>query len=469
MGRRRAKHLDFVILDLAVLEIAYCVSCYIRHGFFSGEVLEIYYKLWLLLLLIHIGVGFLFESYQDILTRGYLKELESVCKHMLIVHGILITCLFTMQVSSIYSRQIIMTTMFFGILFIYLERIAWKHYLSNRYGKVEHSRTILLVTDTKEVENLLHYLKLDQASIKNYQIVGMSIVDEVLTGKQFDGIEVKAGLSDLMEYAKGNVIDEVILDISCDSKLQLKLAQQFLELGITVHIYMGRIYEELPNRSMEKIGQLNVLTSCSSVVSDRQLVLKRLMDIVGGIIGLILACVIGVVIGPLIYIKSPGPILFSQIRVGKNGRKFRMYKFRSMYPDAEERKKELGEQNEMKGQMFKIENDPRIIKGIGTFIRKTSLDEFPQFFNVLIGEMSLVGTRPPTVDEYERYELHHKKRISIRPGITGLWQISGRNDITSFEEVVSLDSQYIDHFNLELDIKILVNTIQQVLIGNGAK
>lgn len=198
------------------------------------------------------------------------------------------------------------------------------------------------------------------------------------------------------------------------------------------------------------------------------MLLKRLTDIAGSIVGLVITGVVGIFIGPVIYFESPGPIVFSQIRVGKGGRKFRLYKFRSMYMDAEERKKELMTQNEMKGLMFKIKDDPRIIKGIGHFIRKTSLDEFPQFWNVLKGDMSLVGTRPPTVDEYEKYEAHHRRRLSMKPGITGLWQISGRNDIMDFEEVVKLDVEYIEHYSLELDIKILVKTVLSVLKRDGA-
>ena len=136
-----------------------------------------------------------------------------------------------------------------------------------------------------------------------------------------------------------------------------------------------------------------------------------------------------------IRLDSPGPIFFAQTRIGKNGRRFKIYKFRSMYIDAEERKKELASQNEMQGLMFKMENDPRITK-VGKFIRKTSIDELPQFFNIVKGDMSLVGTRPPTEDEFEQYNSHYKRRISMTPGLTGLWQISGRSDIVDFDEVV---------------------------------
>ena len=139
-----------------------------------------------------------------------------------------------------------------------------------------------------------------------------------------------------------------------------------------------------------------------------------------------------------------------------------------MYVDAEERKKELMEKNEMDGLMFKMTEDPRITK-VGKFIRKTSIDELPQFFNVLKGDMSLIGTRPPTIDEFEQYQSHHKRRLSIKPGITGMWQVSGRSDIQDFEEIVRLDCEYIDNWSPALDIKILFKTVKVVLMGSGAK
>ena len=198
------------------------------------------------------------------------------------------------------------------------------------------------------------------------------------------------------------------------------------------------------------------------------LLVKRLMDIAGGLVGCIFTGIIFLFVAPMIYISSPGPIFFSQIRVGKNGKKFKMYKFRSMYMDAEERKKELMAQNQMDGLMFKMKDDPRITK-VGKFIRKTSIDEFPQFFNVLKGDMSLVGTRPPTLDEFMQYEEHHKRRLSLKPGITGMWQVSGRSEIQNFEDVVKLDLEYIDNWSIWLDIKILLQTVLVVLMHRGAE
>lgn len=204
------------------------------------------------------------------------------------------------------------------------------------------------------------------------------------------------------------------------------------------------------------------------------------MDIVGGLVGCLFTLIIMIFVGPAIYIASPGPIFFSQERVGRNGRKFKMYKFRSMYMDAEERKNELMAQNKIgDGMMFKMDFDPRIIgnkvlpngkkkTGIGQFIRKTSLDEFPQFFNILVGDMSLVGTRPPTLDEWEKYEPHHRARMSFRPGLTGLWQVSGRSNITDFEEVVKLDTKYISEWSVKNDLRIIFKTVVSIMQSDGA-
>ena len=191
------------------------------------------------------------------------------------------------------------------------------------------------------------------------------------------------------------------------------------------------------------------------------------MDIIISIPGIIVTGILYIILGPIIYHQSPGPIFFKQERVGKNGRKFKIYKFRSMYMDAEERKKELMEQNKMQGLMFKMDDDPRITP-IGKFIRKTSLDEFPQFINIFKGDMSLVGTRPPTVDEFEHYDAHHKSRLAIKPGLTGLWQVSGRSDITDFEEVVRLDNEYIRNFSISYDLKIILKTVGVVFKREGS-
>jgi exopolysaccharide biosynthesis polyprenyl glycosylphosphotransferase len=265
-----------------------------------------------------------------------------------------------------------------------------------------------------------------------------------------------------------HVVDEAYVSVGSGTA-QNDIVDYLLELGVAVHICLMINTERLPNRMMERIGGHTVMTTSNQTASVIQLWVKRLMDILGALIGLVITGVLYLFLAPQIKKADPGPVFFAQERVGKNGRVFKLYKFRSMYQDAEQRKNDLLENNEMDGLMFKLEDDPRILPGVGEFIRKTSLDEFPQFYNVLLGDMSLVGTRPPTVDEFRHYAPHHKMRLSFNPGITGLWQVSGRNNITDFEEVVRLDNEYIKTWSIWLDIRILCKTILVVLTRDGAK
>lgn len=265
-------------------------------------------------------------------------------------------------------------------------------------------------------------------------------------------------------------MDEALFSIPTELPLPDKMIKNFGIMGITIHIKLARVADDSSNQIVEKLEGYTVLSTSINMVSAGQLIFKRTMDICGGLVGMLLTGIIFIFVAPIIYIKSPGPIFFKQVRIGKNGKKFNIYKFRSMYMDAEERKKELMAQNDIKdGMMFKMDNDPRIIKGIGNFIRDYSLDEFPQFWNVLIGDMSLVGTRPPTVDEWEKYEMHHRSRLAFKPGLTGMWQVSGRSNITDFEEVVRLDTEYIKKWSPGLDIMILFKTVAVVLGKVGSK
>ena len=276
-------------------------------------------------------------------------------------------------------------------------------------------------------------------------------------------------------------MDEVFINIPESEPYPAELLDKFIEMGVVVHMKLAKSQNLLGKKQfVEHLGTYTVLTTSINSVSRRQISLKRMMDIAGGLAGCIITGILCIFVGPAIYIQSPGPIFFKQTRVGKNGKMFQMYKFRSMYMDAEERKKELMDQNKISdGLMFKMDFDPRIIgnkilpdgrkkTGIGQFIRKTSLDEFPQFYNILKGDMSLVGTRPPTVDEWELYEPHHRARMAFRPGLTGMWQVSGRSNITDFEEVVKLDTKYISEWSLKLDMKILFQTVLSVFKSDGA-
>ena len=308
----------------------------------------------------------------------------------------------------------------------------------------------------------------------------MSCVDKKDACNEICDVPVVATLDDAADYICGEWVDSVYIDAPLSDERVVQLIDDCALMAVPTHYHVPNMSKNNVKRFAEKVGGTMVLTTSINYASPAQILFKRCSDIVLGILGSIVALLLMAVIGPIIKKESPGPILFTQERIGENGKRFKIYKIRSMYMDAEERKKELMEQNRVKdGMMFKLDFDPRIIgnkvladgtqkTGIGEFIRKTSLDEFPQFFNVLAGSMSTIGTRPPTPDEYEKYKYHHRARLAIKPGITGLWQVSGRSEITDFEEVVRLDTEYITNWSPGLDIKILLMTIKTLLNRRGA-
>ena len=293
----------------------------------------------------------------------------------------------------------------------------------------------------------------------------------IFSNNSFMGYPVVASKETLLDYVIHNEIDEVFIAYTDGIKSDTlkEWVSELEQMGVIVDVNIDA-FDLLShgNKNLNQVGKYAVVTFARNVISTRQLIMKRLLDIAGALVGMVILGVATVFVAPAIKLESPGPVFFGQTRIGKNGRRFTFYKFRSMYQDAEQRKKELMAKNEVHGLMFKMENDPRITK-VGRFIRKTSIDELPQFWNILKGDMSLVGTRPPTVDEFERYEAKHKCRLSMTPGLTGLWQVSGRSDIKDFDEVVQLDMQYIDNWSILKDIKILLLTVGIVITGKGSR
>jgi exopolysaccharide biosynthesis polyprenyl glycosylphosphotransferase len=240
-----------------------------------------------------------------------------------------------------------------------------------------------------------------------------------------------------------------------------------LDMGVTVGLIIDFNSPIDAHSYIGSMGTYPVVTYHTVVLNTVSRAIKRTMDITGSIVGIIGFLPLMLLAAVAIKIEDfNGPIIFKQLRVGRNGRQFHIYKFRSMGTNAEDKKKELMSLNEMNdGYMFKIKDDPRITK-VGRFLRKTNIDELPQFFNVLKGEMSLVGTRPPTLDEVEKYKRKYWRRVSIKPGLTGMWQVSGRSKITNFENVVELDTIYIDKWDILLDFKIIFKTIIKLVSKN---
>jgi exopolysaccharide biosynthesis polyprenyl glycosylphosphotransferase len=361
----------------------------------------------------------------------------------------------------------------FLLLCLNLGRIYCKAVILNYYDKDKNKIRLLIFAN--KTNALTAMRRLAASKLCRYDLIALAIVDGETEQVELNLIQYRDGRSymvtesaDIDEYMKRQAIDEALLSLPNSSREYISsLLKTLQSMGIVAHVAANSLGLSEEAKQVGELGNYRVLTYGTRIFTPAELFIKRMMDICGALTGLLLTGILSIFVVPAICLESPGPAIFKQIRVGKNGRKFAIYKFRSMYIDAEERKRELMEKNEMNGLMFKIKDDPRITR-TGRFIRKTSIDEFPQFLNVLKGDMSLVGTRPPTVDEFEQYEEHHKRRLSLKPGITGMWQVSGRSDIQDFEDVVRMDLEYIDNWSVWLDIKILIQTVFVVFSHKGA-
>ena len=479
MYRRSAqgwsKHLDFFIIDEVVLQVAFVVATLIRHNVLVYE-LPSYRIISFVLALSDAVVFMLNNSMHNVIKRGYLVELIETMKHCALVLAIELIYVFFAQTGNDYSRIIILLTFSFHVVFGYTTRVLWKLYLKVYRKNNLRKRNMLVVVDYENASDLIK--QLNSNFEEDYIVKGIILTDNDST-VPIDGCPVVTNIDDASNYICREWIDSVYIDSSFENVKIKKLMNDCLLMAVPVHYHI-RFLTDNVKRFSEKIGKTTVLTTSINYATPLQLAIKRLVDIIGGIVGSLLALFFLLIIGPLIKIKSPGPILFKQERIGKNGKKFIMYKIRSMVVDADSKKKEYLNQNRVKdGMMFKLDFDPRIIgnkilpdgtkkTGIGEFIRKTSIDELPQFFNVLKGDMSIVGTRPPTIDEWEKYEYHHRARLAVMPGITGMWQVEGRSEITDFEEVVKLDTSYLLNWSLSLDFKILIKTFIVVISRKGA-
>lgn len=460
------KHLDFLILDVLCLEITFYLSCLARLGRFHSHsgIGQYYNRLAVLLLLIDICVVFLAEAYTGILRRNRIQELKAVIMHCSTIFAAITVYLWGTKQSEIYSRQVILVFWGVSIVVEYFARCLWKIYIRQRMIRGKRFTRLVIVTEERFAKQCVSDFQKDR--YKEFQVIGVVVVDENRTGEMICDVPVVASADSFLEYVRLNVVDEVFINGNTRESSEA-LANELLELGLTVHFNLVRESRLMPNKLVEQCGKYLVLTTSMKIATNRQVFLKRCMDIAGSLVGLILMVIAFLVFAPFIKLQSPGPIFYAQTRIGKNGRRFKFYKFRTMIVGADDMKKDLMEHNEMQGLMFKMEEDPRIFP-VGKVMRKFSIDELPQFWNVLKGDMSLVGTRPPTEDEFEQYELHHKARLGIRPGLTGMWQVSGRSDIKDFEEIVALDTQYISNWSLAMDIRILFRTVGVVLTGKGS-
>ena len=445
-----------------------------------------------LYLLLSFLIVFTFYRYNPITAkRGILRHVKAAFLTNIFMAIIFSTLVYTTHISDSIPRLFFGT--FFSINFSISFSCLFLIHLIKRQYLEHHTKKTIIITDNSSLEKAVYDIQ--KLNSEDCEIIGITS----LSGKQADrfykvkilssnlktqsskdtdsssknpaleSIKLKKLSFSTLEYVKRHQVDLVIFSVNHLVRRKIEhLIEAFSEMGIDSLITIDSFAIETLETKLEDFGTTNVIRLSPRLFTDGELLLKRLMDIAGALVGCFICLIFGLIVAPLIFLEDPGPIIFKQKRVGRNGKYFYIYKFRSMYQDAEAKLQTLKDQNEMQGFMFKMKNDPRITK-IGKILRKTSIDELPQFFNVLEGSMSLIGTRPPTVDEYNQYSAHHKRRISIKPGITGLWQVSGRSEITDFEEIVRLDCFYIDHWSITGDIKILLKTFAAVFTGKGSE
>lgn len=462
------------VVDIVCILFAYLIATIWRFG--AEGWMRVETRLLLVILLCAYLIHWVFLAPKnEPRIRDISMRLRNVLSCNLCMLLITVTCMFALHISAMQSRSVVGLFFVLNILLMLIGRTIYKHVLLHYFkNPVRRDRLVLFTNE----ENCLRALQrtsrelLFMYDICTIVVVGKEEVSRFYCVRTRDNANrrsyLEEGQGDVMDFLTREIVDDVLLSLP-DTSLALtcELIQKLEMMGASVHLTVDTFRLNHMPKSFGQFGMYNVLNFYEREFTPGELFLKRAMDICVGLVGCFCCILIGLFVCPAIYLEDPGPVIFKQKRVGRNGRYFYIYKFRSMYQDAEARKKELMAQNEMNGLMFKMKEDPRITK-VGKFIRKTSLDEFPQFFNVLFGSMSTVGTRPPTVDEFEQYSMHHKRRLQLKPGITGLWQATGRSDIQDFEEVVRLDCQYIDEQSIWLDIKILLMTVKAVLLRKGA-
>lgn len=460
------KYYKFTISDFICLNIAFLLP--LISGIISQNNYRTYFELALIMCVCFYVYVLLNDAYKNIYCRGYFDEATSVLYQVSLIYGWVIFITFVLKTTAVYSRLNLTLMYVLTLVLTYTARSLIKRASKKRLKSNENAKKGVVFTFSDrldELDNIIRTVQNNDCEAYNFNRV------VVLDNQPVEGCKIPQLPSKeaAYKYIKRNVVDDVLIFANHYNELIYEIEETCITMGVVVHYVLGERKSKYPKKEIiEEFGKYKIVTSGLNVISARQLFVKRVIDICGSLVGLLIMGICCLFVAPMIYIKSPGPIFYSQTRVGTNGRPFKIYKFRSMYPDAEKRKAELMSQNKMDGLMFKVDNDPRIIPIIGQFIRTTSIDELPQMWNVLKGDMSLVGTRPPTLDEFNEYSFHHKSRLAMKPGITGLWQISGRSQVTNFEDVVALDNKYISEWRMGSDVKILFKTVMVVFGRCGA-
>ncbi len=469
--RRKNKMIEtysILLIDLISVIISYALSLFIRFDLINEAYPKLYHStVGAYIVVLCLLYSLFLDANRNFFYRGYFQEFYYTVRYTVILMVGLVLVLYLTQQAYDFSRLIYVIFAVINTIITYSVHMIFKKVMWKYYRKSTSSTKMMVIT--RDITSNEVVDRLVKGKEWYYDITSVAVYDADKKGTKIKDIPVVASKDDLYDVVVQMMVDEVFICLPGVPVIEIRdMVQRFEEMGLVCHYNVDLFSRNNPNTTVQQMAGYSVISFALKTMDSRRLLIKRLIDIVGSLVGLLITAVITPFVALAIKIDSPGPVFFSQTRIGKNGRRFKIWKFRSMYIDAEERKKELEAQNEVKGLMFKMENDPRITK-VGNFIRKTSIDETPQFLNIFVGDMSLVGTRPPTEDEFEKYNGYYRRRMSITPGLTGMWQVSGRSDIQDFEEIVKLDLEYIDNWSLGLDIKILFMTVYTVLCRKGSK
>ena len=442
------------LADILSICLSFILATFIRFRNFKDMAdKDAYFIVSLVLVLWFTAYTFLIPWNREFLKRKIASELWQIIKMNAVIVLLTMTVMFFMKWADDFPRLVIVFFVILNVILTLLVHIAFRSALKIYYKSDKTRTKILVITQ----DNLADEVK---ANLEANLDISSQILDVVLTENIND---------EFYEKSMQRALDEVFIYAPDWSQTSVNEVMHFFDdMGVTCNYCVELPGMDSKRSGVRQFGNYSVIYYNHFQSSYKRLLIKRLMDIVGGLIGCVITIIVTPFVALAIKLDSKGPVFFKQTRIGRNGRRFKILKFRSMYIDAEERKKELEDQNQVKGLMFKMDDDPRITK-VGKFIRKTSIDELPQFFNVVWGDMSLVGTRPPTEDEFEKYNQYYRRRISMTPGLTGLWQVSGRSNVDDFDDVVKYDLKYIDQWSLSLDVKILLKTIVVVFAGRGSK
>jgi len=459
------------IIDILAVVLSFMLALAIRFTALERTrfVTDREYLVCALVVVASILYGVFTDYNREFFSRGYFVEFVAIVKYELAMLLLLGAIVFLVQ-AKFFSRLVFVYFAIADILLTYILHVSFKIVVLKTYERIGIAEKVLIVTESDLIKPLLKRFEKEKEWC--YDVTSIALIDldeKPKRSKKYNDIPVVAGKNDLFDVATTMPFDDVFIHVQNYELSKIKeIIQQFEMMGVTCHYNVEREELNLEGKTAGKFAGYTVMTFSLNYRDYRRALVKKVIDIIGALVGLAITAVITPFVAIAICAESKGPVFFSQERVGRNGRRFKIYKFRSMYIDAEERKKELMAENEMKGLMFKMDDDPRVTK-VGKFIRKTSIDELPQFYNVLKGDMSLVGTRPPTVDEFEEYNAYYRRRLSITPGLTGMWQVSGRSSIEDFDEIVKLDLYYIENWSLLLDLKIILQTVGVVVFRKGAK